>query len=271
MTERLILCNLESTGGDHRPGPSFAIHTGMAQSTCLRAGLPLTALACLLSQDLIRSQGFLAPSAVRTNSSSVIDRFLARADEPLRSYRARRRLEARNERLDLDGWLEARTDLVDPKTLEWSVVAEGGSGSVRDKVLRRALETEAEGLRVGDPARGALTADNYSFTPAGLAGADGGYRVLIDPRRKDKMLLRGSMLLSDPDGDLLQVEGRLSRNPSFWTSAVDVVRRYDRVGGVRVPVEMTSRARVRFAGVSSFRMTWDYEFINGVAVYRDVR
>ena len=160
--------------------------------------------------------------------------------------------------------MEVRTELVNPATLLWSVIAEGGSGAIRSKVLRKALEGEAETLKT-DPARSALTAANYTFTPS-PAAADAAHRILIDPRRQDRLLLRGSMLVSDLDGDLLAVEGRLAKNPSFWTSSVDVTRRYARIQGVRVPIEMISRARVKLVGTSSFRMTWDYESVNGVPV-----
>jgi hypothetical protein len=230
----------------------------------LPAMRPLIAVLCALSSSLLSGQGLIPSPAPAT--SSVVDRFLPRTDEPIRTYQARRRLEAHNERLDLEGWMEVRTELVNPTTLLWSIVAEGGSASVRGKVLRKALETEADGLRSGDPARSALTADNYTFRQSEAEPGIAGRRILIDPRRKDRMLLRGSMLVSDPDADLLQVEGRLSRNPSFWTSSVDVVRRYARIAGVRVPVEMVSRARLKIAGLSSFRMTWEYESVNGVPV-----
>jgi hypothetical protein len=202
--------------------------------------------------------------------ASVLDRFLARADQPLRSYQARRRLEARNERLDLEGWMEVRTELVNPTTLLWTVVAEGGSASVRGKVLRKALATEAEEIRSGNNSRSALTADNYTFTQAGPVDESGGRRILIDPRRRDRLLVKGSMVISEPEADLLQVEGRLARNPSFWTSSVDIVRRYARITGVLVPVEMTSHARLKIVGQSSFRMTWVYESVNGAAVDGDL-
>jgi hypothetical protein len=225
---------------------------------------PLIALIGVLSSTVLHSQ-VLLPSPPPA-SSTVVERFLGRADEPPLSYKARRRLEAHNERLDLEGWMEVRTELVNPTTLLWSVVAEGGSASVRGKVLRKALEVETEGLRTGDSARSALTSDNYTFTQSEPGSENGGHRILIDPRRRDRLLVKGSMLVSEPDADLLQVEGRLSRNPSFWTSSVDVVRRYARLAGVRVPIEMISRARLKIAGQSSFRMTWEYESINGAAV-----
>ena len=60
------------------------------------------------------------------------------------------------------------------------------------------------------------------------------------------------------DGSALRVDGTLSQRPSWWTRRVDIVRRYTRVSGVRVPVEMSSHADVRFVGDSSFSMTYDY-------------
>jgi hypothetical protein len=61
----------------------------------------------------------------------------------------------------------------------------------------------------------------------------------------------------------LRIEGKLSKTPSFWTRRVDVVRRYERKGGVRVPMSIESTAQVFIAGRSTFKMTFDYEIING--------
>jgi hypothetical protein len=44
---------------------------------------------------------------------------------------------------------------------------------------------------------------------------------------------------------------------------VRVVREYDRVGGVHVPVSMTSTADVLIVGASTFSMTYRYAEING--------
>jgi hypothetical protein len=64
----------------------------------------------------------------------------------------------------------------------------------------------------------------------------------------------------------VRVEGRLAKNPSFWTKRVDVVRRYERLSGVRVPTRLDSVAQIRFAGTSTFSMTFEYEMVNGLAV-----
>jgi hypothetical protein len=44
------------------------------------------------------------------------------------------------------------------------------------------------------------------------------------------------------------------------------VRRYERLGGVRVPVSIESVAHVLIAGRSTFKMTYEYETVNGQRV-----
>jgi hypothetical protein len=44
------------------------------------------------------------------------------------------------------------------------------------------------------------------------------------------------------------------------------VRRYERLSGVRVPTRLDSVAQIRFAGTSTFSMTFEYEMVNGLAV-----
>jgi hypothetical protein len=76
------------------------------------------------------------------------------------------------------------------------------------------------------------------------------------------MLVDGRAVLDD-GGDLLRVEGRLSKNPSFWTSLVNIVRRYARIGGVRVPVATETTAKVKFIGTAQLEVLYDYQSVNG--------
>jgi hypothetical protein len=91
-------------------------------------------------------------------------------------------------------------------------------------------------------------------------------RVAIHPRRKDSLLIDGSILLTNDGADLVRMEGQLVKRPSFWTRRVEIVRRYCRIAGVRVPIETGSTADVLFAGRSTFSMGYEYESINGVMV-----
>jgi hypothetical protein len=193
-----------------------------------------------------------------------VDRFLEAADTPLVSYRAIRHLEAAARNGRTKASLTAMTSLDPEHGFQFEVLEESGSGMIRSKVLRGALEAEQRARRSGEMGRSALTRLNYEFGEPETTHP-GFVRVGIRPRRSDTMLVVGSILLTDEEADLVSVEGRLIKRPSFWTRRVDVVRRYARLAGVRVPVSMESTAEVLIVGRSTFSMRYEYQSINDVA------
>jgi hypothetical protein len=195
----------------------------------------------------------------------LVQHFLNRSDERVTSYRALRRLEAHNHRYKKHGWIEAWTT-VDPESgFTYDIVGEGGSSYVRDKVLRKALEREAQAYAASETAAAAIDPANYEFGGA-TTRPDGLVSVAITPRRKDALLLDGAVFLTPDDADLVRIEGRLVKTPSFWTRRVEIVRRYGRIDNVRVPLAIESTAHVLVAGESSFLMRYEYASINGRAV-----
>lgn len=65
-------------------------------------------------------------------------------------------------------------------------------------------------------------------------------------------------------GDLVRVEGQLARNPSFWTTQVEVAREYARIGGIAMLVRVLhSRIKTRLFGTGQFLMTYRYQSVNG--------
>ena len=220
----------------------------------------LLSLVCCLGLSVEGVGGSASmPAAVQP----ALERFLARPDEPVTQYRARRTLEGHNARFKMHGAIEAITELSADGRFSYSIVTETGSDYIRDKVLRPLLETEARVLASGDPSRSALTTDNYDIGGGELA-EPGIIKLFAKPRRKEVSLIDGAVFITSADSDLVRIEGKMAKNPSFWTSRVNLVRRYDRIGGVRVPVRLDSTAQIRFAGASSLSMVYDYEMINGV-------
>jgi len=127
------------------------------------------------------------------------------------------------------------------------------------------LDTERDMWAAGNPDEGALTPANYVFEDRG-AQPDGLASLAMKPRRKGVLLVDGSIFLNPDDGELVRMEGQLSKTPSFWTRRVEIVRWYQRIAGFRMPTALESVANVRIAGISTFRMTYDYESINGQRV-----
>ena len=98
---------------------------------------------------------------------------------------------------------------------------------------------------------------------------DGLVRLFLTPKRQERTLIDGTLLVTGTDADLVRVTGKLAKNPSFWTRRVDIVRSYGRVAGVRVPLSIESVAQVRIAGRSAMTMTYRYEMVNGHPVTSD--
>jgi len=196
---------------------------------------------------------------------SPLQRYLARAEEPTVEYRALRLLEASNSHFGASAWMEAWTEYTHAGGFQYQIVGEGGNGYIRRRVLRAALEGEQRLWAAREPERAAVTAANYVFTDA--VRTDGGLVPLgITPRRKDVLLVEGSIFVEPSDGELRRIEGRLSKAPSLWTRRVDIVRRYDRIADVRVPIAIESTAHILIAGSSTFRMSYQYATINGKPV-----
>jgi hypothetical protein len=229
-----------------------------AASASVRRTLARRTSAWVISFTLVAGSAVL-PAAGDAGDSSSAPRVLDPSEEVLTSYRAFRRMHAKSQKFNQEGWLDAWTEQ-DATGFRYTIVSERGSEYVRNKVLRAVLQREQE-IVAGGADRAALTEQNYTFSEA--EPEDGLRYVLLKPKRKDVMLVEGRMVLNADSGDLLRVEGKLSKNPSFWTSLVNVIRHFAKLDGVRVPVSTNSVAKVKFAGESRLDVFYHYESING--------
>lgn len=231
--------------------------TGRVQRA-VRFSLGIVALAVLTATPTLHSDA----DAVRL--VPAMQRYLDQTGgQSLATYRAFRRLEA--EGMGHAGWLEAWTEL-QGNTFTYEVVGEGGSESVRRRVLHKYLENERHAIATGEAQRSALTPDNYNFQAA-PEQAGGLIKILMKPRHKGKLMLDGAMFLASDAGSLVRVEGRAVSSPSFWIKRVQITRQYQRVNGINVPMAVASTASIRFAGTATFHMTYEYAQINGRSTF----
>jgi hypothetical protein len=223
----------------------------------LRRSLSALSVAALLAAHV----GAAGPTGA---SPVILQRFLALDDPSPTQFRSLRHLEARNDKFEKSAWMDVWTE-ADAAGFRYHIVCEDGSDYIRDKVFRASLDAERDMWSPGAPDEGALTPANYTFEDRG-AQPDGLASLAVKPRRKNMLLVDGSIYLNPDDGELVRMEGQLSKTPSFWTRRVAIVRWYQRIAGFRMPTALESVANVRIAGDSSFRMTYEYETINGQRV-----
>jgi hypothetical protein len=221
--------------------------TRTAQSGCR---LLLLLLALAIPPGLRATVPDVADSSVR--------QFLKQENEQ-HHYRATRRLEAENG--GRNGWMEAVTDYSPPSGFRYQITAEGGSHFIRSR-LRALLQGERDVIARGEIERSAFTPANYTFEPNGI-DADGLANILLSPKRQERVLIDGTLFLRPDCGELVRLQGRLTKSPSFWVKDVDIVRRYGRIQGVVLPVAVESKAQLRLFGAATLRMTYAYSEVDG--------
>jgi hypothetical protein len=185
-------------------------------------------------------------------------------------YSAIRRLEAENRKTGRQGWMEVRTTFDRDGILTITVLSEGGSEQIRNKVLRAALQAEQDAVK---RRRGtsAAAADNYECGEAQLEQS-GLLRLPLRPKEKSRNLVVGDLFMQPATRDVVSVKGQLAKSPSFWISRVDVEWTYRRIHKQQVlPVSLQSTANVKMFGPSTFRMTYDYESVDGEPILRRTR
>jgi|SoiMethySBSTD1v2_1073268.scaffolds.fasta_scaffold78525_4 hypothetical protein len=226
-----------------------------------RRCLALVAAGALTLAFVPRLHSSAAPL---NDSDTAMEQFLARPIT-VPQYSGSRRLEASGS--GQRAWLDVQTDFTPTSGFLYRVTAEGGSGYIRSRVLRSLLDEEQQLIARGGAPTVALSTENYRFAPEAVDD-DQTAVVRIRPLRKDRALIGGRMFLT-LDGELLRVEGLLAKNPSFWTTRVNVVRAYRRINGALMPVSLDSTAQLRLLGSSALRMTYRYSRVDDRAVDGD--
>ena len=82
-------------------------------------------------------------------------------------------------------------DTAGVKTFE--VVDESGSGVIRNRILRKMIEAEAEASQKGEREQTRIIPANYDFKLVGTEVSDGkaNYVLEVNPKTRNKFLIRG--------------------------------------------------------------------------------
>ncbi len=230
----------------------------------MERGLSRSVLAASIATLAVAHVLAATPTDAPGAAGPILQRFLSLSDPPPTSYRALRHLEARNDKFDMSAWMDVWTE-IDATGFKYHIVSEEGSETIRSRVFRETLETERRMWASAPADAGSVTPANYIFDDH-AAVADGLAALTIKPRRKDVLLVDGAIFLRPEDGELLKLEGDLAKPPSFWTRRVRIVRQFQRLAGVRLPISLDAVANLRFFGQSTFRAVYEYETVNAERV-----
>ncbi len=226
---------------------------------------PALLLVVMVGQNAAAAENIPASSSGCISLEQLLSRMEAgsrQRERMLAGYTAMRTYRAANgDDSDCKAEMQVKVAYRNPSTKDFAILSEEGSGFIRDKVFKKAMETEKEAQHPESKQRAALSTDNYYF---GLIGEEnlGGrhcYVVEIRPKRKDKFLVRGHAWVDSVDFAVVRIEGELVKPPSFLIRKVNIVRDYAKVGDFWLPQKDVSTSQLLLLGKSTMTVQYyDY-------------
>jgi hypothetical protein len=145
---------------------------------------------------------------------------------------------------------EVRLHYRAPNEKSFDTLCEEGSGTVRNLVFKRLMESEVETASGRSHHDSSITPVNYQFQFLREEGGDSRHYFVVQaiPRRKDKYLFEGTIWIDSQDFAIAKIEGQPARNPSFWIHQVEFVRQYQKVGDFWLPLKDESITHLKIFG-----------------------
>jgi hypothetical protein len=248
---------LNSGGGTRKVEFLRAIVTvGLAVCLCVLLAPPKLAAA--------ESNASTTESPLTT--AQVVSRMVEenhRRAEALRSYTS-----VRTYYLELRGLLHLKAEMKVKMTYQWpgkkdfTILSQSGSAFVRKRVFQRLIEAENEASGRREHQQTAITPENYDFKLTGYEN-DGWRRYYIlevTPKAKRRFLFRGRIWVNARNFAIMRIEGQPATSLSWWTTKVNFVYRYKKVGEFWLPASNETVTHVRIFGRSTLTIKYqDYD------------
>ena len=187
------------------------------------------------------------------STAEIVERMI-HADEDRRAalagYTGMRRYHFENTRVNKHADMTVRIKCTSTGVKTFEVLYESGSGTIRDRILRKMIDAEAEASQTGEHEGTRIIPANYDFRLVGTETTDGrtSYVLEISPKTKNKFLIRGRIWVHADEFAITRVEGQPAKSPSFWIRSVHVLQKYGQTGRFWLPVMNESTAEARIFG-----------------------
>jgi hypothetical protein len=129
--------------------------------------------------------------------------------------------------------------------------SEGASRGL--SIVRHVLDAEAQAVAKPN-APAAITRRNYDFKLVGEEAVDGQpcWVLELDPKREDKMLVRGRAWIDKDTYLIHRIQGQLAKSPSWWLKSVNTRIDFGGAAGMWLQTRSHAEADVRIFGVHTF-------------------
>jgi|SRR5579862_1242104 len=187
------------------------------------------------------------------DAEQIVERMQAADTErsaKLEGYVAVRRYELTNRRFHKSALIVARLTYRSPGEKSFEVISEEGSKLLRDRVLKRVINTEEDASRGANRDLARINLVNYAIKVVGTEMADGHTRYVLDltPKSKSPYLIRGRAWIDASEYALVRMEGVVAKKPSMWVGSPVVKQTYIKSGSFWLPEKNVSTTEAPIFG-----------------------
>lgn len=155
----------------------------------------------------------------------------------LETYTVMRRYELTNHRFKKTASIVARMTYHHPGDKEFEVVSEEGSRIIRDRILKRVMDTESEASHGSNRTLARIDETNYDLSVAGIEQEDGRtlFVLSLTPKSKSPYLIRGRAWIDAQEYAVVRLEGTPAKKPSRFAGSPLIRQSYVKRGQFWVP------------------------------------
>jgi len=205
------------------------------------------------------------PSGV-DDQNVIVTRLEVRAAERARAlgtYRSSRIYRVINDQRNFRRDYPISMEVTWPDSKRYELPDPPPNGVVFRMAIKNLLDTEVANAGLGIQKVSAITSANYQFQLEGREEIDGEscWRLRLTPQRKSRFLIQGQAWVSCTDYEIVKLEGRPSKMPSFWIKDIRLIRLFQKVGDYWLPHADRSINQIRVFGETQLEIDYlDYEF-----------
>jgi hypothetical protein len=195
----------------------------------------------------------------------IIERMLeadAGRSAALNNYTVTRRYVLDNLRFHKNAEVIVQMMYAHPGTKTFEIISEKGSKTVRNQVIRKLIDAEADTARDSGRSQIHVTPANYEINLLGTEPLEGRTCYVLDlsPKTTNKFLIRGRIWVDTQDFAIARIEGSPAKNPSIWTRKILFIHRYEKFGPFWLAVSNESKAEARIFGETNVTIEYfDYK------------
>jgi hypothetical protein len=241
--------------------PAFHLPGTAARINFRQGSAALLAVVFALAAGLVWAEDAAMPVPASLNATQIVVRMRRQTQAQtveLRHYQALRhyQVEYRGFAARVAAAMDVEVNYDAAAGKSFRIVSQSGSHLLCEKVLKRAMDSEAEAYK--DKGSTALTEVNYRFQLAGtdIVESRPAYILDVEPLTASKFLFRGKVWVDAADFAVVKMETEPAKSPSFWISRTLIHYSSVKTESFWLPRQVRSETRVRVGGTAV--LTIDY-------------